>query len=200
MAPDLVDRLVSYGEDLLRFNRGQNLISRRLSTAAVAKIVVEPALAALALSGEFPISDGDHVLDLGSGAGLPGIPFAMSRPDVVVVLLERRASRCQFLNREKMALALDNTSVLCGDAVDLGSIEPWVGSFAAVFMKALAPRPAALSMARPFLAANGLAVIFSSAESAATDSEESHDGWGGVTTVSVEGSDTVLEVWPARSA
>jgi len=43
------------------------------------------------------IGDGGRVLDVGSGAGLPGLPLAIARPDLAVTLIEPMARRCEFL-------------------------------------------------------------------------------------------------------
>ncbi len=57
------------------------------------------------------VQDGQVVLDLGSGAGLPGIVLALQRPDVQVVLVESLARRAQFLTECVEALGLRNTLV-----------------------------------------------------------------------------------------
>src|SRR3954452_16414844 len=48
-----------------------------------------------------------YVVDVGSGAGLPGIVLAIARPDLLVPLLEPLARRCDFLVEAVEALALD---------------------------------------------------------------------------------------------
>jgi 16S rRNA (guanine527-N7)-methyltransferase len=58
------------------------------------------------------------VVDVGSGAGLPGIPLALARPDLQVVLLEPMARRVQFLDECVVELALSNVSVHRGRAQD----------------------------------------------------------------------------------
>jgi len=61
------------------------------------------------------------VLDVGSGAGLPGIPLAISLPRVSFTLLERSAKRVSFLRACKALVGLENVTVVQGDleAVDL---------------------------------------------------------------------------------
>jgi 16S rRNA (guanine527-N7)-methyltransferase len=61
------------------------------------------------------------VVDVGTGAGLPGIPLALARPDLRVVLLEPMERRCVFLREVIAALGLDRRmSVLRGRAPDAG--------------------------------------------------------------------------------
>lgn len=58
-----------------------------------------------AVLGEL-VADGLHVLDVGSGAGLPGIPLALARPDLTVVLLEPMARRVAWLKEVVAELGL----------------------------------------------------------------------------------------------
>lgn len=61
------------------------------------------------------------VLDLGSGAGLPGIPIAIARPDLAVTLAETRHQRIAFLELAVAELGLDRVSVHAGRAEDAPS-------------------------------------------------------------------------------
>jgi 16S rRNA (guanine527-N7)-methyltransferase len=89
------------------------------------------------------------VIDLGSGAGLPGVVIAMLRPEATVVLLEPMARRVAFLEECVRVLGLANTSVTRGRAEDLA------GQVAAdvVTARAVAPMERlaglALGLARP---------------------------------------------------
>lgn len=70
------------------------------------------------------VEDGQVVLDLGSGAGLPGIVLALQRPDVQVVLVESLQRRAQFLSECVEALGLRNTLVRRARAEELhGKLE-----------------------------------------------------------------------------
>lgn len=65
------------------------------------------------------VEDGEVVLDLGSGAGLPGLVLAVQRPDVQVVLVESLQRRAAFLSEAVATLGLRNTVVRRARAEDL---------------------------------------------------------------------------------
>jgi 16S rRNA (guanine527-N7)-methyltransferase len=62
--------------------------------------------------GEKLIPHGTRLLDIGSGAGLPGIPLAIARPDLAVTLLEPRARRAAFLRHAARTVPAGNVEVL----------------------------------------------------------------------------------------
>jgi 16S rRNA (guanine527-N7)-methyltransferase len=62
--------------------------------------------------GEKLISDGARLLDIGSGAGLPGVPLALVRSDLSVTLLEPRAKRAAFLRHVIRTVPVQNAVVL----------------------------------------------------------------------------------------
>ena len=64
------------------------------------------------------IPEGATVVDIGSGAGLPGIPIALARPDLSVVLVEPLQRRIDFLNEALALLDVSNLSVFRGQAQD----------------------------------------------------------------------------------
>jgi 16S rRNA (guanine527-N7)-methyltransferase len=61
-----------------------------------------------------------RVVDVGSGAGFPGLPLAISRPDLDVTLVEPRAKRCHFLRHVIRELTLVNARVLEARIQDAG--------------------------------------------------------------------------------
>jgi 16S rRNA (guanine527-N7)-methyltransferase len=68
-------------------------------------------------AGAALIPHGARLLDIGSGAGLPGVPLAIVRPDLSVTLLEPRGKRASFLRHVVRAVPVENASVL-GDRVE----------------------------------------------------------------------------------
>src|SRR5262249_17228673 len=74
------------------------------------KMVSHHVLDCLAVA---PHLDARTILDVGSGAGLPGIPLAMALPKTAVTLLESNHKKAAFLQQAKAELAPDNVRVAC---------------------------------------------------------------------------------------
>jgi 16S rRNA (guanine527-N7)-methyltransferase len=94
------------------------------------------------------LARGSSVVDIGSGAGLPGIPLALARPDLEIVLLEPLERRVRFLT---MVVSELNLSV----AVVRGRAEAADLTVSAAVARAVAPLPRLLPMARSVLAEPG---------------------------------------------
>ena len=92
-----------------------------------------------------------HVVDVGSGAGLPGVVLAAMRPDLRVTLLEPLLRRTAFLEECLDALELDNAEVLRGRAED------WARKMGAdvVTARAVAPMERLVGWCLPLLRPNG---------------------------------------------
>lgn len=68
---------------------------------------------------------GKSLIDIGSGAGFPGIPLAIAEPELKVTLLESNGKRVSFLNEAINKLGLKNVSVIQGRAEELGTREKY---------------------------------------------------------------------------
>ncbi|MGO3361677.1 MAG: 16S rRNA (guanine(527)-N(7))-methyltransferase RsmG [Corynebacterium sp.] len=84
------------------------------------------------------LEDGARVVDVGSGAGLPGIPLAIARPDLCVQLVEPLLRRVTFLDEVVADLGLSNVEVFRGRAEEK-SIRSAVGGADVVTSRAVAP-------------------------------------------------------------
>ncbi|HZK09623.1 MAG TPA: 16S rRNA (guanine(527)-N(7))-methyltransferase RsmG [Clostridia bacterium] len=91
-----------------------------------------------------------RVLDLGTGAGFPGIPLAILCPDTEFFLIDSLRKRIRFLEEVVQRLELTNVSLLHARAEDAGRGE-LRESFDAVVTRALAPLPLLLEYCIPFL-------------------------------------------------
>ncbi|HVY08904.1 MAG TPA: 16S rRNA (guanine(527)-N(7))-methyltransferase RsmG [Mycobacteriales bacterium] len=108
------------------------------------------------------ISTAASVIDLGSGAGLPGIPIALARPDLHVVLLEPMARRVRFLDECVQELGLANVAVRHSRAQD----SPGSGADVVV-ARAVAPLPTLAALARPLTKPRGVLLALKGAKAQA---------------------------------
>ena len=112
------------------------------------------------------------VADIGSGAGLPGIPLAIADPTRHWVLLEPRRRRAAFLEEVVRTLRLD-CEVVTATAQDAART---LGEhFSAATARALAPPARALELLRPLLRPGGAALLFVGAGSDVPDGSEEVD-------------------------
>lgn len=125
------------------------------------------------------------VCDIGSGAGLPGIPLAIARPDLSITLVEPLLRRTSFLDEVVEALGLTNVEVVRGRAEELHGSR----TFDVVTSRAVAPLPKLLHWSLPLVKQSGfvLAMKGSSAgdEVAGATKQLRSLGAGEVTIVSV---------------
>lgn len=131
------------------------------------------------------ISPGATVVDVGSGAGLPGIVLSVARPDISVVLLEPLARRTAFLSEVVAALGLDRTTVVRARAEDCGGQRgaPRVPPADVVTARAVAPLDRLTAWCLPLTAVGGrlLALKGDSAAAEVTEHREVIGQLGGRT-------------------
>ncbi|MGI5892018.1 MAG: 16S rRNA (guanine(527)-N(7))-methyltransferase RsmG [Bacillota bacterium] len=96
------------------------------------------------------------VVDIGSGAGYPGIPLAIMRPSAQFLLLDSSKKRCGFLEQVKNQLELNNVSVLCSRAETMARDPHLRGTISVVIARAVSSLPVLLEYALPFLAPKGI--------------------------------------------
>lgn len=119
--------LTSYIEVLEHWNQRYNLTAVREPEQMVNRHVLDSLAAA-------PFLHGDNILDVGSGAGLPGIPLAVAFPERRFVLLDSNGKKIRFLTHAVTMLGLKNAEVVQARAKDYRPTE----GFATVISRALA--------------------------------------------------------------
>jgi 16S rRNA (guanine527-N7)-methyltransferase len=107
---DTQRRLLDYIALIEKWNRVYNLTAIREPE----KMVSHHLLDSLAVAAHLHAK---RLLDVGSGAGLPGIPLALAKPDTQVVLLDSNHKKTAFLNQAVMELELKNAEV-CSERVE----------------------------------------------------------------------------------
>jgi 16S rRNA (guanine527-N7)-methyltransferase len=129
---------------LERWSGRINLTGHRGALAIAERLLLEAA----ALSQVLPAAE--TIADLGSGAGIPGLPLAICRPGCSVRLVESRERRHHFQRAAIRDLGLDNTVALLGRAEEI-EVQPSEG----VIAQAMAQPEQALRWMRPWMTANG---------------------------------------------
>jgi len=100
------------------------------------------------------------VVDLGSGAGVPGLIIACARPDLTVTLIDSRMRRAALLEEAVEALALgDRVRVLGGRAEDLGRDPELRGQFDVATARSFGSPPVVAECGAPFLRVGGHLIV-----------------------------------------
>ncbi|MEX2326114.1 MAG: 16S rRNA (guanine(527)-N(7))-methyltransferase RsmG, partial [Pseudomonadales bacterium] len=121
---DLVRRLLAYLVELEKWNKVYNLTG-----IPVADWITRLLLDSLAIA---PWVNGQAILDVGTGNGLPGLPLALLFPDKQVTLLDSNGKKTRFLEQVRIKQQLANVTVVQSRA------EAFTGQFDIVTCRALA--------------------------------------------------------------
>lgn len=115
------------------------------------------SLLPLARADWFP--EGARLIDVGTGAGFPGLPLAVCRPDLRVTLLDAQRKRCDFLQAAVEALALENVGILHARAEDAARTA-LRESFDVAVARAVAPLNVLCEYLLPFVKLGGRALCW----------------------------------------
>ncbi len=124
LGPSVADTLAQYVTALEHWNRSINLTGLKEPQRIVGELVAD----ALPLGPHLPEAP-FRLIDVGSGAGLPGLVLAVLRPDAQVLLLEPSQKRVAFLRAMRRELPLPNVEVQAArleDLVDASGFDVWV--------------------------------------------------------------------------
>ena len=145
-----------YLELLLQVNQKTNLTSITNWEEAVIKHLYD----SLMLTEIEDLTKREQILDLGTGAGLPGIPLALAYPEHKIYLMEASKKKAEFLKLAKHKLKLNNTTVLNERAETLGHNAEHRGVYDLVVARAVAELTVLLELAAPFCQRNGLFIAY----------------------------------------
>ena len=112
-----------------------------------------------ALAGMHLLPPEGTIVDLGSGSGTPGVPIAVARPEVRVLLVEASRKKAAFLGVVLQDLELANADVLHARAEAMGRAPAHRERYDAVTARAVAPLPVLAEYALPLIKVGGLAVF-----------------------------------------
>lgn len=137
-----VDKLLAYRDLMLKWNRTYNLTALK----DPARMLSHHLLDSLAI---LPWITGPELLDVGSGAGLPGIPLAIARPDLQVTLVDAVQKKAAFQRQAAIELGLANVEARHA------RVEEMNGRYAMITSRAFAELADFVRLTRPLLAPEG---------------------------------------------
>ena len=147
-----VDQFVRYAELLIEWNATRMNLTRLVSPRDIA---VKHFLDSLALLTVLPMPQDLRVLDVGTGAGLPGLALKIARPDLRVTLLDSTAKKLGFCRAVADDLGLEGVETVHARAEDAAKLPARKGQFDLVIARAVAPLATLLPWLVPFAVPSG---------------------------------------------
>ena len=149
-----LERFETYYRELADWNTRMNLTSVIDYSEVQVKHFLD-SLTVLPALGT-PLSPSARVVDVGAGAGLPGLPLKLVYPDLHLTLVESTGKKANFLRHMVDTLALAGVDVVTGRAEELGHNPELRGSFDLALARGLARLPTLLEYTLPFTRGGGL--------------------------------------------
>lgn len=150
--PRAPGRLARYHAMLADWNTRMNLTGDTAFETSLDRLYMD-SLAPLRYAELFPESA--SLIDVGSGAGFPGLPLAIARPDLRVTLLDSLAKRVNFLSAVTEELGLVNVRLVHSRAEDAGREASMRERFDIAVARAVAPLPVLCELLLPFVRVGG---------------------------------------------
>jgi 16S rRNA (guanine527-N7)-methyltransferase len=150
-----IEAFERYAALLAEWSTRTNLVADATPSVVERRHFLESLAFGAALRERELLRPESSVLDLGAGAGFPGVPMKLAWPGLRLALLEATGKKAEFLAALVEALALEGVRVLTGRAEDLAHDAGLRASFDLVTARAVAPLPALLELAIPFARVGG---------------------------------------------
>jgi 16S rRNA (guanine527-N7)-methyltransferase len=154
-----LDQFARYADLLIDWNLRFNLTS----IVDPREIVIKHFLDSLSATRSIPPGP-LKLIDVGAGAGLPGLPIKLVRPDVALTLLEATRKKCDFLKAVIDDLQLTDVQVINARAEEAGRMEEHREQYDIAIARALAEMPTLIEYVLPLVKIGGIAVAQKSKE------------------------------------
>ena len=154
------EQLLGYHELLSFWSRKHNLISRRLSGRIYEDLYYDSLVPVL----EGLVPDQGRCIDIGTGAGIPGLLLAIFRPGLRVTLIDSIRKKALFLKKAIEELGLDNAEVVQERVENLHPGPEFSRGFGLAVLKGFGTVKSCLDAGLPFLSATGRIILYKGAD------------------------------------
>ncbi len=155
-----IDQFVKYHEMLEEKNKVMNLTAITEYEEVVRKHFID----SLSIIKAVDISKANHLIDLGTGAGFPGIPLKIAFPNIHVTLADSLEKRIRFLDEVIGELGLTNIDTVHGRAEDLARNQKYREMYDICTSRAVARLATLCEYCIPFVKVNGMFVSYKSGQ------------------------------------
>jgi 16S rRNA (guanine527-N7)-methyltransferase len=149
-----INKFKTYENELLEWNKKFNLTSITEPAEIEVKHFIDSLTCLLALNVSGPYK----IIDIGTGAGFPGIPIKIVKPSVSLTLLESTQKKAEFCINLVKKLHLVDVTVLTGRAEEIAHLNIYRENFNVAIARAVATLPTLMEYLLPFLEMGGTAI------------------------------------------
>ena len=154
---EMLEKFQIYFDFLLETNKSLNLTA----ITEMKDVVLKHFVDSISIVSYFDLK-GKKVIDVGTGAGFPGIPLAILKPDTEFVLADSLKKRLHFIDQVTEKCDLKNVTTVHGRAEDLGQDTMYRERFDYCVSRAVASLPVLLELCIPFVKQNGYFISYKS--------------------------------------